>query len=159
MHSGVAFRSSGRWAPTRAAVLVLGTGTAVAGGGSSHSAAKTPRGLDGTQAGVAGSAAAEEPWAPRVLTPRPGPLSVREDRGVAARDDHPASADIYPDAVGPVIETIGSVSAGDVLVDNLKNSANNQGTGTTIVDLHADGHVSVLAEFPQRASGCPTGLA
>jgi len=45
-----------------------------------------------------------------------------------------------------------------VLVGNFNNSSNNQGTGTTIVDLHANGTQSVFAQLSQRESGCTGGV-
>jgi hypothetical protein len=70
----------------------------------------------------------------------------------------PVNGDINPYAIWPVTQTIGSVSKGDVLVDNFNNSSNNQGTGTTIVDMHPDGHLSVFASLPRTVSGCPGGV-
>ena len=45
-----------------------------------------------------------------------------------------------------------------MLVDNFNNASNNQGTGTTIVDLHSNGQLSVFAELPSSISGCPGGV-
>ncbi|MGB7796659.1 MAG: hypothetical protein WBL53_10460 [Pseudonocardiaceae bacterium] len=55
-------------------------------------------------------------------------------------------------------ETIGSVTEGDILVDNFNNKSNNQGTGTTIVDVHPNGQVGVFASLPSTVSGCPGGV-
>jgi sugar lactone lactonase YvrE len=70
----------------------------------------------------------------------------------------PVNGDINPYAIWPVTQTIGSVKAGDVLVDNFNNASNDQGTGTTIVDLHPGGQLSVFAQLPQTLSGCPGGV-
>jgi hypothetical protein len=43
-------------------------------------------------------------------------------------------------------------------VDNFNNASNNQGTGTTIVDLHPDGHRTVFASLPSHVAGCPGGV-
>jgi len=53
-----------------------------------------------------------------------------------ARLDHAGQRDINPYAIWPVTETVGTVTKGDIFVGNLNNSSNNQGTGTTIVDMH-----------------------
>jgi hypothetical protein len=45
-----------------------------------------------------------------------------------------------------------------VLVDNFNNASNDQGTGTTIVDLHHDGQLSVFASLPSQVAGCPGGV-
>jgi hypothetical protein len=43
-------------------------------------------------------------------------------------------------------------------VDNFNNKSNDQGTGTTIVNVHPNGQVSVFASLPQTVSGCPGGV-
>ena len=45
-----------------------------------------------------------------------------------------------------------------MLVDNFNNASNNQGTGTTIVDVHPDGQLSVFASLPHAMPGCPGGV-
>ena len=70
----------------------------------------------------------------------------------------PASGDVNPYAVWPVTENVGSLKSGDVLVDNFNNQSNDQGTGTTIVDVHPDGTVSVFAQLPSMIAGCPGGV-
>ena len=70
----------------------------------------------------------------------------------------PANGDMNPYAIWPVTETIGSVKAGDVLVDNFNNTSNNQGTGTTIVDVHPDGQLErVRQPAAARSPAAPAG--
>jgi hypothetical protein len=65
---------------------------------------------------------------------------------------------VNPYAIWPVTQTVDSVTAGDVLVDNFNNKSNNQGTGTTIVNMHPNGKVGVFASLPATVPGCPGGV-
>ncbi len=63
----------------------------------------------------------------------------------------------YAIAVAPV--SVGTIKAGDVLVDNFNNAANLQGTGSTIVDYHPDTkQMSVFATVPRELKACPGGI-
>jgi len=70
----------------------------------------------------------------------------------------PANGDVNPYAVLTVTRAVGSLAAGDILVDNFNNKTNNQGTGTTIVDVHPDKSVTVFADIPPNLPGCPGGV-
>ncbi|MDR3660894.1 MAG: hypothetical protein P4L86_10970 [Mycobacterium sp.] len=70
----------------------------------------------------------------------------------------PENGDVNPYAIWPVTANVGSLHAGDVLVDNFNNKSNNQGTGTTIVDIHPDKSLTVFASLPQNLPGCPGGV-
>ena len=70
----------------------------------------------------------------------------------------PSNGDVNPYAIWPVTANMGSLHAGDVLVDNFNNKSNNQGTGTTIVNVHPDKSVTVFAALPQNLAGCPGGV-
>lgn len=70
----------------------------------------------------------------------------------------PDNGDVNPYAVWPVTTNVGTLRAGDVLVDNFNNKSNNQGTGTTIVDIHPDKSLTVFATLPQNLAGCPGGV-
>jgi hypothetical protein len=72
----------------------------------------------------------------------------------------PANGDENPYGVAIVpkgIATGGKLHAGDVLVSNFNNSDNDQGTGTTIVDIHPDGTQSVFFQG-QDGLGLTTAL-
>jgi sugar lactone lactonase YvrE len=55
-----------------------------------------------------------------------------------------------------VDRSIGRLHRGDILVSNFNNSGNDQGTGTTIVEISPSGNQTVFARVPQLAGG--TGL-
>lgn len=145
------------------AALTCTVTLAVAGGlaacGSSGSSA-TPAGLNGTEAGVSSNSvyAAEDKAAATSLAPKAGSFLSGKTSVKVLGSTTPDNGDINPYAIWPVSETVGSVSKGDVLVDNFNNSSNNQGTGTTIVDMHSDGSLSVFAALPRQVSGCPGGV-
>jgi hypothetical protein len=148
------------WRPAAIAVTVLaaaGLGIAACGPGS---APATPQGLNGTEVGGSGNSqyAAENAAAASTLAPAAGSFLAGKTTVTVVGSTTPANGDINPYAIWPVTRTVGSVRAGDVLVDNFNNASNDQGTGTTIVDLHPDGHLSVFASLPATVSGCPGGV-
>ena len=134
-------------------------GAVVAGCGSGASPA-VPQGLSGSVAGAPGNSqyAAENAAAATVLTPAAGAFLAGRTTVTTLGSTTPVNGDINPYAIWPVTITAGSVSAGDVLVDNFNNASNNQGTGTTIVDLHPGGRLTVFAQLPRQVSGCPGGV-
>jgi sugar lactone lactonase YvrE len=140
-----------------AALAALG---AAAAGCSSGSSQARPAGLGGRQEGVrAGSQyAAEKAAAASSLPPSAGSFLAGKTTVTPLGSTTPSDGDINPYAIWPVTRTVGSVRAGDVLVDNFNNRSNNQGTGTTVVDLHPDGRLSVFAQLPRRLAGCPGGV-
>jgi hypothetical protein len=129
----------------------------VAGCGSASTA---PQGLSGGEASqsAGGQYNAEQAAAATVLKPAAGSFLAGKDTVTLLGSTTPSNGDINPYAIWPVTVTAGSVSAGDVLVDNFNNASNNQGTGTTIVDLHPDGHRTVFASLPSHVAGCPGGV-
>lgn len=72
----------------------------------------------------------------------------------------PANQDINPYGVAEVQRTSGKLTQGHILVSNFNNSANAQGTGTTIVDVAPDGSVSLFAQINASAlpGSCPGGV-
>jgi len=72
----------------------------------------------------------------------------------------PANGDVNPYGVAIVPSSKGALVKGDILVSNFNNSANSQGTGTTIVQVAPDGSSSLFAQI--SASGlpgpCPGGI-
>jgi len=138
---------------------LLVAGLAVAGCGSAGSSA-VPPGLTGGEAtqSAGGQYNTEQAAASTVLKPAAGSFLAGKDTVTLLGSTTPSNGDINPYAIWPVTVTAGSVSAGDVLVDNFNNASNNQGTGTTIVDLHPDGHRTVFASLPSHVAGCPGGV-
>lgn len=159
MRHGFTSRSLKMRSPKLAAVLALGIGLIAAGCGSGHSASKVPAGLSGGQASQANSLeAAEDAAANTSLAPEPGSFLYGKTTTTMLGSTSPSNGNENPYAIWPVTRTIGSMTAGDVLVDNFNNSSNDQGTGTTIVDVHPDGDLTVFASLPQTVSGCPGGV-
>jgi hypothetical protein len=72
----------------------------------------------------------------------------------------PANGDVNPYGVAVVPRSIGSLVQGHVLVSNFNNSANLQGTGTTIMDVAPNGNVSVFAQIDASTlpGACPGGV-
>jgi hypothetical protein len=67
----------------------------------------------------------------------------------------PAKGDINPYGVVVVPRTAGKLVGGDILVSNFDNAANQQGTGSSIVEISPSGHQRVFAMVPadQTAGG------
>jgi hypothetical protein len=72
----------------------------------------------------------------------------------------PANGDVNPYGVAVVPDSVGALRRGDVLVSNFNDSANAQGTGTTIVQITPAGRVSTFATVdPKHLPGrCPGGV-
>ena len=62
----------------------------------------------------------------------------------------PANGDVNPYGVAIVPKSHGRLTAGDVLVSNFNNAANQQGTGTTIVEISPGGHQRLFATIPSE---------
>jgi hypothetical protein len=69
----------------------------------------------------------------------------------------PANGDVNPYGVAVVPRSIGALHRGDVLVSNFNNSANLQGTGSTIVEITPSGHVSTFATI-SSSTPVPGGI-
>jgi hypothetical protein len=140
-----------------AAVAVAGVGALLAAGcGSGSSGQAQPAGLDGHQAGSQGSAA--DRLAASILPPAAGTYLAGRTRVALLGSTTPPDGDVNPYAIWPVTRTVGSVRAGDILVDNFNNPSTDQGTGTTIVDVRPGAHVHVFAQLPAKVAGCPGGV-
>jgi hypothetical protein len=72
----------------------------------------------------------------------------------------PGNGDINPYGMAQVKRTTGNLRAGHILVSNFNNSANLQGTGTTIVDVAPDGSMSLFASLNAASlpGACPGGV-
>ncbi|MGO9027471.1 MAG: hypothetical protein ACLQOZ_02415 [Acidimicrobiales bacterium] len=71
----------------------------------------------------------------------------------------PANGDVNPYGIVVVPQTSGKLVAGDTLVSNFNNSANLQGTGTTIVEISPAGAVQTFAQLGGTLPGpCPGGI-
>jgi hypothetical protein len=72
----------------------------------------------------------------------------------------PGNGDENPYGVAVVEHSIGKLRQGNVLVSNFNNSKNQQGTGTTIVEISPKGRVKTFAQInPRKLPGaCPGGV-
>jgi len=72
----------------------------------------------------------------------------------------PANGDVNPYGIALVTRSKGSLVKGNILVSNFNNSANLQGTGTTIVQIAPDGTVSLFAQIDGSSlpGPCPGGI-
>jgi hypothetical protein len=71
----------------------------------------------------------------------------------------PGNGDVNPYGVAVVPTTAGKLRAGDVLVSNFNNAGNQQGTGTTIVELSPGGRLTVFATIALGPNQpCPGGV-
>jgi hypothetical protein len=71
----------------------------------------------------------------------------------------PANGDLNPYGIYVVTQTVGRLIAGDTLISNFNDSANLQGTGSTIVEISSSGSVIPFAELGSKLPGaCPGGI-
>jgi sugar lactone lactonase YvrE len=73
----------------------------------------------------------------------------------------PMNQDENPYGVVTVPGSVGALVQGDILVSNFNNSGNEQGRGTTLVELTPSGSLSLFAEIKPTelpAPGCPGGV-
>jgi len=72
----------------------------------------------------------------------------------------PANGDTNPYGLAVVPTSVGSLTAGDYLVSNFNAKSNNQGTGTTIVQLTPGGKQSLFATVGAKTlpGPCPGGV-
>ena len=84
----------------------------------------------------------------------------RLDTVVTIASTVPANGDVNPYGVAVVPKSIGVLKRGNVLVSNFNNMQNQQGTGSTIVQVAPSGVVTVFAQIEnaQVAGQCPGGV-
>ncbi len=72
----------------------------------------------------------------------------------------PSNGDVNPYGLAVVPTSVGSLTAGDYLVSNFNAKSNNQGTGTTIVELTPKGKLSLFATINAKTlpGSCPGGV-
>ncbi len=71
----------------------------------------------------------------------------------------PSNGDLNPYGITVVPQSVGRLVSGDTLVSNFNNSANLQGTGTTIVQVSPRGAVTTFARLSGPLPGaCPGGV-
>lgn len=72
----------------------------------------------------------------------------------------PANGDVNPYGIVEVKRSIGNLQEGHILISNFNNMANQQGTGTTVVDIAPDGSLSTFAQIDSTKlpGPCPGGV-
>ncbi len=70
----------------------------------------------------------------------------------------PGAGDVNPYGTAVVPETIGDLHRGDVLVSNFNNQANQQGAGSTILEVSPSGKASQFARIAPSSPGGVVGL-
>jgi hypothetical protein len=72
----------------------------------------------------------------------------------------PANGDVNPYGIALVPATTGKLQAGNLLISNFNDKANNQGTGTTIVQVSPAGKQSLFATVSASSlpGSCPGGV-
>jgi hypothetical protein len=70
----------------------------------------------------------------------------------------PGNGDLNPYGIVNVRRSVGSLVRGDILISNFNNKENEQGRGTTLVQLTPKGKLSVFAEIPPTTGPCPGGV-
>jgi hypothetical protein len=72
----------------------------------------------------------------------------------------PRNGDVNPYGIVVVPSSVGKLVAGDLLVSNFNDKANDQGTGTTIVQIKTSGKASLFAQITARSrpATCPGGV-
>jgi hypothetical protein len=72
----------------------------------------------------------------------------------------PANGDVNPYGLALVPTTTGKLQAGNLLISNFNDKANNQGTGTTIVQISPAGKQSLFATLSASSlpGSCPGGV-
>jgi hypothetical protein len=129
-------------------LLAAGVALAVAGCGSSASTTSS----SATASAPAASAAAATAANSSFLTP------LKTTSTVASTV--PGNGDVNPYGIVLVPASTGKLTAGDLLISNFNDKANNQGTGTTIMQISPAGRQSLFATITASSlpGGCPGGV-
>ncbi len=88
------------------------------------------------------------------------PFLARFHRTVKIASTIPANGDVNPYGVAVIGQSQGLLRRGNVLVSNFNNSGNQQGTGSTIVQITPSGKVRLFAHISRRGLPglCPGGI-
>jgi hypothetical protein len=106
--------------------------------------------------GVALSCAATTPMAEAQRTSAPTPFHSIS----TVASTVPGNGDVNPYGLVQVTASVGGLTKGNLLVSNFNNSANLQGTGTTVVQIAPDGTFSLFAQIDASTlpGPCPGGI-
>ena len=112
-------------------------------------------------AAVAGLAfAAALAWASAAFSATPAPFLSTVPSISTVGSTVPSNGDVNPYGLSVVPRSAGALKAGDYLISNFNAKSNNQGTGTTLVQLSPSGKVSVFATIDAHSlpGSCPGGV-
>ena len=112
-------------------------------------------------AAVAGLAfAAALAWASAAFSATPAPFLSTVPSISTVGSTVPSNGDVNPYGLSVVPRSAGALKAGDYLISNFNAKSNNQGTGTTLVQLSPSGKLSVFAtiDAPSLPGSCPGGV-
>lgn len=97
-----------------------------------------------------------------------GAISAQAQKSSSSMQSHisvvastvPANGDVNPYGIARIMQSSGSLHEGSILVSNFNNSANLQGTGTTIVQIAPNGATSLFAQIDASTlpGPCPGGV-
>ena len=138
--------------PRRRALLVATTAFALAGTAALATASTVPARAGGAAADRAAPASAPLIAGLHKITTVSSAVPTRG----------PAKGDENPYGVAVVSRSMGSLVRGSVLVSNFNNSKNQQGTGSSVVEISPSGSLRTFAVVPRPTStpavGCTTAL-
>ncbi len=129
-------------------LLAAGVALAVAGCGSSTSTTQS--------SATASTPAASTAAAPSANTPFLAALKTAS----TVASTVPSNGDVNPYGIVLVPASTGKLTSGDLLISNFNDKANNQGTGTTIVQVSPAGGESLFATLSASSlpASCPGGV-
>ena len=88
------------------------------------------------------------------------PLLDRFDTIDLVASTVPLNGDVNPYGIAVILHSDGLLVRGNILISNFNNSQNQQGTGTTIVEVNPQGSVTLFAQIDPTSLGnrCPGGV-
>lgn len=137
--------------PKPLALAVATAAIALAGCGSNTSSSTTNKPASTTAAAASSTA---------TTTPSPAAFLAPLTSVSTLTSTVPPNGDINPYGIVMVPRSVGKLRAGELLVSNFNDKANNQGTGTTIDQITTAGKSSLFASIDPRTlpGSCPGGV-
>lgn len=138
--------------PRSSILALIGVTLVVAGCGSSNSSSNTNASSPAASSTPVATVASSERAESSFLTP------LKTVSTVASTV--PASGDVNPYGIVLVSMSTGKLKAGELLVSNFNDKANNQGTGTTIVQISPGGQQTLFSRISASSlpGDCPGGV-
>jgi hypothetical protein len=130
-------------------LAALAVAAAGCGGSSSSGGPSTSSGAS-SSSGLYSSSAASAPAAANTASASPAAFLASLKSVSTLGSTVPANGDVNPYGIALVPSTVGKLHAGSLLVSNFNDKANNQGTGTTIVELTPAGKQSLFSKISAR---------